>query len=865
MPGRLAIQPGRMPGWTYALLVSQRPAGLIYSPGGFVKRTFVEQRPGVVSVILVNYRGAEDTIACLGYFDDVEWPTEKLELIVVDNDSGDGSAALIRAAIPRAVVVEAGSNTGFAGGCNLGVEHATGEYVGLLNNDARPGPQWVAAAIRTLASDRTIGAVASKVLDWDGQLVDYVDGSLTWYGMGYKREAEKPNSPEYDVAKDVLFGTGAAMFVRTELYRDVGGFDERFFMFYEDVDLGWRLNLLGHRVRYVPESLAYHRHHVTMKKFGSYRESYLLERNALLSMYKNLDDVSLAKALPAAMALSVRRSIARTGTDATALDLQRSPGGDDLGTLEIDKMALTGPYAIDYFVEQLPGLAESRRDLQSRRRRSDRELFPLFRHAIEPAYGFEGYLSAHESLVDAFGIAEHFVSQHRVLVVTGEPLLERMAGPAIRAWEIARALSSEHDVHLVSTGGAHVTSAEFGVVYATGKGLREQTDWADVIIFQGFLLEGAPWLKESSKILVADVYDPMHLEQLEQAKDLGPGGRAASIQVTTRVLNEQLRRADFVLCASEKQRDFWLGQLAGQGRVNSAVYDEDESLDSLIDVVPFGITDEPPVQKRHAIKGEVPGIGPDDKVIIWGGGVYNWFDPLTLVRAVDRLRSRHPDVRLYFMGLKHPNPGVPDMRIAWELRQLSDELGLTGAYVFFNDGWVPYAERADYLMDADLGVSTHFHHVETAFSFRTRILDYLWASLPIVATDGDTFAPLITLHGLGATVPPLDVEALEQALETYLYDDEAVAKARANVQDFAAQYAWATVLRPLVEFCRLPRRAADLRYVMDAPSPVAVPFERRRGFRADLALARGYFGAGGLREVVRRASGRMRLVMSKGR
>jgi GT2 family glycosyltransferase/glycosyltransferase involved in cell wall biosynthesis len=826
-----------------------------------VNRTSVEPRQGVVSVILVNYRGAEDTIVCLGYFDQVEWPTEKLELIVVDNESGDGSVERIRAAVPRAMVVEAGSNTGFAGGCNLGVAHATGEYIALLNNDARPGPRWVAAAIETLVADRTIGCVASKVLDWDGNLIDYVDGSLTWFGMGYKREAERPDSPAYDVAKDVLFGTGAAMFMPAELFREVGGFDERFFMFYEDVDLGWRLNILGYRVRYVPESLAFHRHHVTMKKFGNYRESYLLERNALLSMYKNLDDVSLAKALPAAMALSVRRSIARTGTDATALDLQRSPGGDDIGTLEIDKMALAGPYAIDYFVEQLPSLTESRRDLQSRRRRSDREIFPLFRHAIEPAYGFEGYLSAHGDLVEAFGIAEHFVSQHRILVVTGEPLLERMAGPAIRAWEIARALSPEHEVRLLSTAGTKITSEDFGVVYATGRGLREQTDWADVIIFQGFLLEGAPWLKKSSKILVADVYDPMHLEQLEQAKDLGAGGRAASIRETTRVLNEQLRRADFVLCASEKQRDFWLGQLAGQGRINPAVYDEDESLDSLIAVVPFGLADEPPTQKHHAIKGAVPGIGTDDKVIIWGGGVYNWFDPLTLVRAVDRLRARHPDVRLYFMGLKHPNPGVPDMRVAWELRQLSDELGLTGSHVFFNDGWVPYAERADYLLDADLGVSTHFHHVETAFSFRTRILDYLWTSLPIVATDGDTFGALIDRYGLGATVPPEDVEALERALETYLYDDVAAGKARANVQEFADQYAWSTVLRPLVEFCRMPRRAADLQNVLEEPSQVARPFDRRRGFRADLALARGYLGAGGVTEVMTRASGRMRRVL----
>lgn len=821
-------------------------------------------RPGVVSVVLVNYRGAEDTITCLRAFDEVDWPSDRLELIVVDNDSGDGSVDRIRAAVPAATVVDAGSNTGFAGGCNLGVAHATGEYVAFINNDARPAPGWISGAVRVLDADATIGSVASKVLDWDGGLVDYVDGSMTWFGMGYKREVEKPDSPDYDEPKDVLFGTGAAMFVRADLYREVGGFDERFFMFYEDVDLGWRLNLLGHRVRYVPDSVAYHRHHVTMKKFGNFRESYLLERNALLTIYKNYDDESLARALPAAMALAVRRSFARTGTDTSLLDLQRSPGGDDVGTVEVDKMALTGPFAVDYLVDQLPSLLETRRDLQARRRRSDRELFPLFRHAIEPAYAIESYLEAHRVLVEAFGVAEHFVSRHRVLVVTGEPLLERMAGPAIRAWEIASALAPEHDVRLLSTAGARVTSDAFEVVHAGGPALRKQTDWADVIIFQGFLLEGAPWLVQSSKILVADVYDPMHLEQLEQAKDLGPDGRAMAIRETTRVLNDQLRRADFLLCASDKQRDFWLGQLAGQGRVNAAVYDEDASLDSLLAVVPFGIPDTPPVQRRHAIRGAVEGIGPDDKVILWGGGIYNWFDPLTLLHAVDRLRHRHPDVRLYFLGLKHPNPGVPEMRMGWATQELARELGLTGTHVFFNEGWVPYADRADFLLDADLGVSTHFHHVETAFSFRTRILDYLWASLPIVATGGDTFGALIDSHGLGRTVPAEDVDALEAALEEMLYDEGAVAAARENVRGFAQEYVWSEALRPLVEFCRFPRRAADLQYELGEPDVLARGFERRTSLRSDLALAVQYLRTGGVGEVGRRAAGRLRRVAGLG-
>ncbi|GAB2685770.1 glycosyltransferase [Thalassiella azotivora] len=819
-------------------------------------------RPGTVSVVVVNYRGAQDTVTCVRSLADLDWPADKLEVVVVENASGDDSAEVIRRECPDVVLVEAPSNLGFAGGCNLGVAHASGDVVAFLNNDARPHPQWVSAAVETLSRQSGIGCVASKVLDWEGQTIDYVDGSMTWFGMGYKREVTRPDSPEYDVPRDVLFGTGAAMLMPARLFREVGGFDERFFMFYEDVDLGWRLNLLGHRVRYEPRSIAYHRHHATMNKFGSYRETYLLERNALLSMYKNYSDETLARVLPAAMALAVRRSLARTDTDTTALDLQRSPGQEDVPTLTLDKTALTGPYAIDYLVEQLPGLTEERRRLQKARRRSDRDLFPLFRQAMEPAYPVASYLEAHTHVVEAAGIEELFATRRRILVVTGEPLSERMAGPAIRAWEMARTLSTEHDVRLVSLAGAKVTAADYEVSYASGSDLRGHVAWSDVIIFQGFLLESFPWVKETRKSIVVDVYDPIHLEQLEQAKDKGPEGREHMVAETTRMLNEQLERGDFILCASEKQRDFWMGQMAALGRLNPATYDQDESLRSLIAVVPFGIPDTPPTRERGAIKGVVPGIGPDDKVILWGGGIYNWFDPLTLVQAVARLRERRPEVRLFFLGTRHPNPGVPDMKMGWDTRDLSDRLGLTDEVVFFNEGWVPYERRAEYLLDADLGVSTHLQHVETAFSFRTRILDYLWAGLPVVATEGDTFGSLIRERGLGVTVPAQDVEALEQALERMLYDEEAVAAARAAVADIATDFHWSRTLEPLTTFCRDPRRAADL---VDA---LGQPVVRGRTFKAprptvrdDVALARRYLSEGGAREVVRRGLGRVRRIL----
>lgn len=814
-------------------------------------------RDGVVSVILVNYRGAEDTIACIREFNGVDWPTDQIELIVVDNASGDRSAQMIAESCPNVRVVESGANLGFAGGCNLGVDVSSGEFVAFINNDARPHSQWIKAAVDAMREDPSIGAVASKVLDWSGERVDLVDASLTWFGMGYKREVERVDDGSWETPKDVLYGTGAALFVRSSLFRSVGGFDERFFMFYEDVDLGWRLNILGHRVRYVPGSIAYHRHHATMDKFGSFREQYLLERNALMSIVKNYEEGTLGRVLPAALGLVVTRT---GGLGSSPLEL---PNRQETETTQ-RKMALAGPFAIDYLAENLADVLRSRTLVQGRRVVRDCDLVRLFRYPLEQGFPGHRYTEAYEATTELYGMPEQFVGAARILVVTGEPLSARLAGPAIRAWEMAKALSHTHPVRLLSTAGvaADVPSAPFEVKHCEGAALQKLTQWADVIIFQGFLLEGAPWLFDSDVVIIADVYDPMHLEQLEQAKDLGPARRRDTIDAVTDVLNRQLARADHILCASAKQRDFWSGQLALQGRINPLTVGNNGDLDRLVSVVPFGISDDPPVQRRHGLKGAVPGIEPEDKVIIWGGGVYNWFDPLTLIRAVALLAERHSDVKLYFMGLKHPNPGVPDMRVAWKAQLLSDELGLTEEHVFFNTGWVPYNERADVLLDADLGVSTHFEHIETAYSFRTRILDYLWSGLPIVATQGDAFGNILDSAGLGRSVPPEDVNSLEVALEEMLYDVEAVQSARANVREFAQQFRWGNALRPLVDFCDDPRRAADLvasdgrgRGSGRAGRPFPTP---DRSLQRDIELAFRYLHEGGVREVVNRAGGRIR-------
>ncbi|GAA3634107.1 glycosyltransferase [Lentzea roselyniae] len=820
----------------------------------------------VVSVVVVNYRGAEDTITCVRGLAELDYPAELLQVIVVDNEAHD--SARLKTELPGAKIVTSDQNLGFAGGCNLGVEHATGSVLAFLNNDARADRNWVRTAIKVFHAEPTVGAVASKVLDWDGQKIDFVDGGLTWFGMGYKRHAGQDDTGAYDAPQDVLFGTGSALFVRAEVYRELGGFDDRFFMFYEDVDLGWRLNLRGWRVRYEPASLTFHRHHASMSSIDHSRELFLLERNALAALYKNFSDETLAKVLPAALALCVRRATARGEIDPTQLEITRRPSDPalDREPVEMSRQALAGFLAIDQFVELMPSLAESRKAEQAARRRSDTDLVPLMRKALEPAYPLPRYLAAHDILVDVLGLDEVFGRPRKILVITGDAISDRMAGPAIRAWHMADVLSGEHQVRLVTTNPLCLPpDAPFAVERARPKELPPHVAWADVIVLQGHALEMISELKKqsSTKIVVCDMYDPMHLELLEQGKDDTDEKRALDLETVTRVLNTQLERGDFFLCASERQRHFWLGHLAALGRLTPTLYDNDPTTQSLLGIVPFGLSGKPPQRTGPAIKGVVPGISDTDKVVIWAGGVYSWFDPLSLIHAMDRLRARRSDVKLFFLGMKHPNPEVPDMDIAGQTRGLSASLGLTGEHVFFNDGWVPYNERQNFLLDAHCGVTTHYEHVETTFAFRTRVLDYLWAGLPIVTTSGDSFADLVLREGLGVVVPPEDPEALADALEKVLYDEEFAAACRERIAVVRERFTWETALAPLAEFCRDPRPAAD-RLPGSSPLVRTPGLSKADKVKRDLRLVREYLDAGGPTELAKRATGRLRKIARGG-
>lgn len=448
------------------------------------------------------------------------------------------------------------------------------------------------------------------------------------------------------------------------------------------------------------------------------------------------------------------------------------------------------------------------------------------------------------------------MKRQKILIVTDDAIGASMAGPAIRAWNIAGLLAENHEVRLASTRRAVASSPQFAVCDGANGRLGGLAARQDIIILQGFTLRTNPWLLDVGARLVIDLYDPIHLEVLEGAQDAAPAQQTAMMGVGLDALRIQIENGDFFLCASQRQRDLWLGYLSALGRVNLATYHQDKTLRKLIDIAPFGIPDEPTPQRCGALRGAVPGIGPDDQVLLWAGGVYNWFDPLTLVRAVGALVAELPQLRLVFMGTKHPSLDDLSTTVLRAAIDLSDELGLTGTHVFFREGWVPYQRRGAFLADADIGVSTHYLHVETAYSFRTRMLDYLWAGLPIVCTEGDEFARLVHEYGLGRVVPAEDCSALAAALRELLTDAEEASKARQAVQKLAPEFGWRQVLAPLMAYCDDPWTAADHK-ARHRPVPSASRPQSRLGALAD--QVRAYRQVHGMRRLFVRGSRRAAL------
>ncbi len=395
----------------------------------------------------------------------------------------------------------------------------------------------------------------------------------------------------------------------------------------------------------------------------------------------------------------------------------------------------------------------------------------------------------------------------RVLFVSAEPVAAAMAGPAIRVVELAHALAPH--CHVTVAAPAPSDSALVpGDLLEAGLSdfdrLLEAMRTHDVVVAQRLPPQLLRYAARLPVRFVADLYNPQMIEVLEAA---GAADGDNSARRAWRSMLGQCAVADLVICASEKQRDLWLGGMGLAGLVDRERYRIDPTFRQFVDVVPFGLPEEPPRRDAPAIKGVWPGIGADDRVLLWAGGIWRWLDALTPIRALERLRAERPSVHLVFMGTGRPalDPGDVPTSVDEAVR-FARERGLEGRSVHFNPGWISYEERGAYLLEADVGVCAHHDHLEARFSFRTRVLDHFWAGLPSVVSSGDSIGDLVERRGLGSVVRPDDDEAFAAAVAELLDDGEHYAQVCRRVGELAPALRWSECARPLVEFCRAPDR-----------------------------------------------------------
>jgi GT2 family glycosyltransferase len=295
------------------------------------------QRP-LVSAIVVNWNGLECLEACLASLLGQTWPA--LEIIVVDNGSSDGSRELLRSRYgPRITLIESPVNLGFAGGNNLAIRAAKGVYVALLNNDAVAAPGWVEALVEAAEDDPRIGMCASKILVLGGKgLIDSAGLLMSADGIGRGRGRLELDGQAYSGAEEALIPSGCAALYRRVMLDEIGLFDEDFFAYCEDSDLGLRGRLAGWMCRYVPTAVVHHAYSRSTAPYSTFK-AFHVERNRCFVLLKCFPASAILASVPYTIAryalqacgAMIRRGAAarlaeRTSPPALALLLLRAWG-----------------------------------------------------------------------------------------------------------------------------------------------------------------------------------------------------------------------------------------------------------------------------------------------------------------------------------------------------------------------------------------------------------------------------------------------------------------------------------------------------------------------------------------------------------
>lgn len=376
-----------------------------------------------VSIIIPTLRAGKDLGYCLASIES-DYSSSPFEIIVVFNSPKPTEFDLREFSL-KARPLQAMTNLGFAAACNLGARDAVGESLIFLNDDMTVQPGWRDSMLSSMENNET-SAVGGRIISSDGKKVDFEGGTINLLGWGFQKgHGLDITDDKFSVPSRLQFACGGNFGIKTELYEKSGGFDDEYFAYFEDVDLGWRLRLMGEEISYSPTATANHYAGSTGAFMPPALKWFLQERNALQTIIKNYSDDLLQRILPIAFALVNVRAmvlsdieIADFAPDRTWREWIINPDFTEIeqkavwnwlvdnvreslktgakstrkaimphNFLPVDNRGVAGMYAIEWCMKNWNALMDKRRKIQSMRVRSDIELVAMFDDAVRPVLG----------------------------------------------------------------------------------------------------------------------------------------------------------------------------------------------------------------------------------------------------------------------------------------------------------------------------------------------------------------------------------------------------------------------------------------------------------------------------------------------
>ena len=382
-----------------------------------------------------------------------------------------------------------------------------------------------------------------------------------------------------------------------------------------------------------------------------------------------------------------------------------------------------------------------------------------------------------------------------------------MAGPGIRYHQIATELSKNFDTTLGVFSPKYIVGLEETTYTAIDiKSYNFQSDFIkfDAIFALWLSNEMIDFAKKHNIVLIFDLYAPVPIEDYVGRKYANKILQQDDLEYKSLLQNYRhfLSVGDYFVCSNPIQIDMWTGFAFSSGSITPGTT-KDFDISERIGLLPMGINLKE-IEKttlKDPLKKQYPQINKDDLLLVWTGGIWDWFDGLSPIKAMDRLvKNGTTNVKLVFLGTKHPNPDVPEMGETAKTISLSDQLKLTNKYVFFREGWIDYDKRLSYLQEADIALYAHRSSLEARYSHRTRVLDHILVGLPTIATKGDYLTDLIQDNKYGESVKPENVMELSDLLLGFAKDKNSLKKYRDNIERDKDEFTWENSVSSLVDF-----------------------------------------------------------------